>query len=639
MQWRNIMPLVHNSLSQGFFNMIVGDAKQSIYRWRNGEVEQFIQLPEVFSTDEKSELLIEQEQSLISNYDLQTLEFNFRSRENIVNFNNRFFDYLRLVKSHDFSNVYYDSFQRVGNNKEGGSVNFCSFEGEGFERADWMMQRVNDIVELCLEKGYQKKDIAIITRSNADGAAIAAQLMAKHIDVISKESLLLNSAAEVRFIIELLKFIDNPSNEICIASIKYFLQHHFDFKLLEQRKTNNATSLLTFFKENSVDFNISYLQCLPLFELCTELSILFGLHLKPNAYLKFFLDQIFGFSHHNNSIAELLTWWENKQHKFSIVVPDGVDAVNIMTIHKSKGLQFPIVILPYADLSINSRGVKHWVALNESAFPDLKFALLNHGSMLAESPFYAVKDEEERKNLLDQLNMMYVAFTRPEEHLFILSGNRRNSMHEPMFNFVKEQNYSKQTINGVNYLSLGELNTNKGLNNQDQEENEIEQTIENVSWKGLLKTSGYLPLEVAHQEQLKYGNMIHLLLSEINHPNEIDAAIIKYQDVILREKLDAVLLKNKLNNVTNLQEIKSYFNGSYLLKREASILNSQGKLLRPDLVAIKDNVASVIDYKTGEARSSYAEQITDYANLLSQMGYQIKERLLVYVDDEVVERI
>jgi len=639
MQWRNILPLIHNSLSQGFFNMIVGDAKQSIYRWRNGEVEQFVQLPEIFSKDEKSALMIEQEQSLVANYDPKLLAFNFRSKANIVNFNNGFFDFLRNATNHDFSSVYYDANQLIGNNKDGGSVNYCAFEGESAERADWMLKSVIDAVKLCLEKGYQKKDIAIITRSNGDGASIASHLMEQHIDVISKESLLLNASAEVRVIIELLKFIDNPANEISIASIKYFLVHQHAFQVSEYSKRNTSNGLLSLFKENGIDFAINYFKCLPLFELCTELSILFGLNAKPNAYLKFFLDQIFGYSQHNTNISDLLQWWENKQHKFSIVVPDGVDAVNVMTIHKSKGLQFPIVILPYADLSINSRGITHWTAIDEPAFPELKYALINHGSLMAETDYAGVYEEEGRKSMLDQLNMMYVAFTRPEEHLFILSGNRRNSMHLHLAKFIASQNYTTQLINGVNYFSVGEIDVVDKGEAVSANDVEVKQELENKSWKELLKTSGYISVDAAHEEQLKYGSMVHLLLAEINHPNEIDLILIKFESIILKQQLDVSFLKNKLQNVFELQAIKLYFDGSYLLKREASILNEQGNLLRPDLVVIKDNVAVIIDYKTGEPSSSYAEQVASYAKLLSQMGYDVKERLIVYVDNEEVESV
>ena len=639
MQWRNILPLVHNALSQGFFNMIVGDAKQSIYRWRNGEVEQFVQLPEIFSMNEKSDLLLEQEQSLMLNYKPKVLETNFRSKSNIINFNNTFFEYLSVATAHDFSTVYHQTAQHVAANKAGGSVNICEFTGKGFERPAWMLERVIDAVKLCLMKGYQKKDIAIITRNNKDGALIAAHLMEQEIDVISKESLLLSSSAEVRVIIELLRFIDNPGNEICIAAIRYFLIHHLDFKGSDFSKRNTSASLLAFFKENEIDFRVDYLQCLPLFELCIELNIMFGLNKRANAYLKFFLDQVFGYGQHHSHVSDLLTWWETKQHKFSIVVPDGVDAVNVLTIHKSKGLQFPIVIIPYADLTINSRGIKHWAPMSEPAFPELKYALLNHGAVMSTSAFAPIHAEEGRKATLDQLNMMYVAFTRPEEHLFIISGNRRDSMHKYIAQFVEKQKYEAQVINGVPYMCLGMLND--ALQSQaTKKTNQAEAwEPENISWKAMLKNTAYVSKDASRQEQLKYGNMIHLLLAEINHPNQIDLLIAKYGKLISDEKLSPTLLKSKLENVFNLLPLQVYFDGSYLLKKEASILSDQGNLSRPDLIAIKDKTATIIDYKTGEPRSTYAAQLQGYSNLLTQMGYEVKERLLVYIDDENVESV
>lgn len=639
MQWRNILPLVHNSLSQGFFNMLVGDAKQSIYRWRNGEVEQFVQLPKIFSKDEITAQLREQEQSLQLNHHPEVLEINFRSKENIINFNNSFFDFLSNATPYDFTSVYSGASQKVAPNKDGGSVNICLYDGENNARNEWMLNRVLDAVNLCLEKGYQKKDIAIITRSNNDGALIASHLMEQQIDVVSKESLLLNSSAEVRAIIELLRFIDNQANEISIASIRYFLIQHHNFIQTEFSKNNSAAGLLTFFKENEIEFNPDYLTGLPLFELCTELCIMFSLNVNPNAYLKFFLDQIFTFGEHNSSISALIEWWNAKQHKFSIVVPDGVNAVNVLTIHKSKGLQFPIVILPYADLNILSRGIKHWTTLNEEAFPELKYGLFNHGALMNESEYKPMYEEESRKIMLDQLNMMYVAFTRPEEHLFILSGGRRNSMHPYLAQFVAQQNFETQVIHGVQYLSTGVLNAVEKAQPAIDTNEKTTWLPENSAWKKMLKTSGYVVADEARNEFMQYGTVVHLLMAEINNPDETDQLIEKYAVLIERHNLDKEALKNNLLNVFKLASLATYYDGSYLLKKEASILNDQGNLLRPDLIAIKDNTATIIDYKTGEPRSYYSEQLSGYSTLLSQMGYEISARLIVYVDSLQVEQV
>jgi CRISPR/Cas system-associated exonuclease Cas4 (RecB family) len=154
-----------------------------------------------------------------------------------------------------------------------------------------------------------------------------------------------------------------------------------------------------------------------------------------------------------------------------------------------------------------------------------------------------------------------------------------------------------------------------------------------------LKTTGYSQNDEVHAAQLSYGNMIHFLLAEINHPKEINWMLDKYEMSITQALLDKEPLRNKLESVYRLPALECYFDGSYTLKKEASILNHKGELQRPDLIAIKDKTAAIIDYKTGEPRSSYAEQLASYAALLNQMGYNVEARLIVYVDSEEVESV
>jgi ATP-dependent exoDNAse (exonuclease V) beta subunit len=632
MQWRNLLPLIHNSLSQGFFNMIVGDTKQSIYRWRNGEVEQFAALPAIYATEEKSDMLLEQEQSLISNYHPQNLITNFRSKEKIIQFNNHFFDFLSKATNHDFSRIYSDAAQLVAKNKEGGSVNIAMFAGEKHDMNDWMLNAVYNNVNRCLEHGYQKKDIAIITRSNYDGAAIAAHLMDFGIDVISKDSLLIGSSAEVRAIIEILRFMDNTANEISIAALRYFFVHHYQFTVAAGQEDNHAASLLNFFKANGIEFYLDYFRSLPLFELCTELAVLFGLNKTPNVYLKFFLDHIFAFGQHHSSPADLLHWWENKGQGLSIIVPDGVDAINIMTIHKSKGLQFPVVILPYADLFIKRTGIKHWCNIDEPEFPELKYALMNHSAGMEATPYAPIYNRESEKIILDQLNMLYVAFTRPEEHLFILSGSRQNGMHTYIEKYVTQHTMQVKEWNGVTYHCTGDMGMLPHQQEKAHETHVHEHNCENTAWRSLLKTSGYQVNNKEQDAQLMYGNLMHILLSEITHPNEVDIIIAKHEKTIQQHQLKSADISHKLKGVFGLEALRNYFDGSYIIKKETSVLNSNGTLLRPDMVAIKDNTAVIIDYKTGEPRIEYTEQLSSYAAVISQMGYAIEKRMIVYVD-------
>ena len=212
-------------------------------------------------------------------------------------------------------------------------------------------------------------------------------------------------------------------------------------------------------------------------------------------------------------------------------------------------------------------------------------------------------------------------------------------MHPYISKFVEQQQYTQQIINSVNYFSLGNINEAKQIDTRVTETHTDQWEPENKSWKDFLKTTGYSQNDEVNLAQLSYGNMIHFLLAEINHPSEIDLMLDKYEISIKQALLDKETLRNKLESVYRLPALECYFDGSYTLKKEASILNDKGELQRPDLIAIKDKTAAIIDYKTGEPRSSYAEQLAGYSALLHQMGFEVKARLLVYVDSEEVESV
>ncbi len=631
LQWRNILPLIHNALSQGFFSMLVGDPKQSIYRWRNGAVEQFVKLPNLHAPEGMNPTLLEQEKSLKRSFEEKVLNTNYRSLPNIVQFNNLFFESVKKTSDFDFSSIYNEVEQNIVSNENKGSVHIALKDKAG---ADWILQRVKEVIDLCLEKGYAKKDIAILTRKNKQSSLVAQYLLNSGIDVISKESLLISSSFEVRCIIELLRFVENPANQISIAAIRYYFITQLNFQHNELCLKNNSNALISFFNLNSIKFNTEYLKSLPVFELCMELIILFRFNQKPNVYLKFFMDQVFNLNKKEQNIQFLIDWWEIKKVELSITVPEGIDAINLLTIHKSKGLQFPIVIIPFANINpTNAQEVKYWVNINNPAFPQLKSTLISHSDSLDKSSYSMAYSQEKEKIMMDIINMVYVAYTRPEEHLFIIS-DKAGKMIMLLDSFIESKKISFEAtkIGETDFQSYGIIQNKALAPDHEKETGHLNMPIENTSWRKYLKTKKFKILSENEHEAFSFGNLIHQLLAEINSSTDVSEVLKKNRITIQQYGFDYKKIYEKIEEIMAIPELNQYFDGSYFLRKENTLLLTDGSTLRPDLVAIKNQKISIIDYKTGERHEHYAEQLKNYAKELEQMGYEIEKLLLVYTD-------
>jgi hypothetical protein len=294
-QLKNLLPLIGDSLAYGRYNLVVGDGKQAIYRFRNGQVEQFMLLPALPENYEKS-VFGETEEALALNYNPKVLKSNFRSLPEIIHFNNDFFKFLSNRLSEGFRSIYTDLEQETSAGKSGGfvSVEFLTYASKS-EFEELNIDKAHDLILDLSQKGYAYSDIAILTRSNREGSIIARHLMANGISVVSAEALLLAASPEVNFLVTLLQHVSNPQNLVAIAGIlnemirrgmlDTTLIQHFPIQFIEHFSLEKVIS------DAGLTFNLNALRGLPLYDLCEELIRIFALNAgKYNIYLQFFLD-------------------------------------------------------------------------------------------------------------------------------------------------------------------------------------------------------------------------------------------------------------------------------------------------------------------------------------------------------------
>ena len=649
-QWHNIIPLIDNSLGTGKLNMVVGDAKQAIYRFRGGEVEQIINLPEIYNKKDNP-LLIEREDSLKRNHLGQVLSNNFRSKAEVVNFNNRFFQSIAPHLSEKYQPLYKDLEQGFDAENDGGGVSIEFLNAINREELEEQtFEKILALINQNVADNYHLKDITILTRGNKDGAAIASYLLAEGIRVISSESLLINSSDEVQLIISLFNYLEHPTNkQFQLEIIDYLIQKQFIkddvFEVFSENKTTTLESYLT-----SKNLNIPHQLVVnfSLYELTEYLIQHFNLDKKVDVYLQFFLDKVHEYaSRKDNSVINFLEWWDTKKEKFSIVIPEGIDAVRIMSIHKSKGLEFPVVIYPFATSEVKLSEKYFWTT--DTGIEQLKSAILPINKDLQSTKFITVHNEEMDKSTLDLMNVLYVALTRPKERLFILSqikfnkGGKRTtstngSVSGYLFDFC-EENSSNQAAENVYHF--GEFKQ-KAKTEEELPANEMVSNITYNSWRKKIKVSYQAPefWEVEQPETTsEYGNLFHKILSKIEYQKDVDKVLNSFlvKGLIAKNQFDAIKLE--IENLFKIDKVQDVFNDFDELKNEREILLQNGEWYKPDRVVVKKNRTYIVDYKTGEKEKKHIEQITNYKVLLSEMGYKNINSYLLYTKDAELKEV
>ena len=660
MQWQNLLPLVDNSLSNGFYNLVVGDGKQSIYRWRGGEVMQFVKLPEVDNPSASPEVY-QREQSLRRNYIAERLNKNYRSRVEIVDFNNNFFNWLGTRLPEDIKNVYDDVAQEVDQDKTGGGVSFSFWDKKLSAQTveEYNIQQINDIIAQLIGAGYQYSDIAILCRANRRASVIANDLLSKDIPVISSESLLLSSSPVIGFIVNFIRWIQNPDDDVLATALvtRILRQDPEKSKDLHSilarvsHKLGHATSLQRVVPEILSDlgypFDFVRFSKLHLIDLTEEIIRIFGLNRTDDAFLHFFLDAVLNFStaRTDNSLADFSDWWEDKKDKLSLIVPEGINAVRVMTIHKSKGLQFPIVIYPFASESINNRNDLKWVSLDDDYLPELPSALLPLSDKLHGTGFGDVYDLEMGQKMLDLINLLYVVMTRPEERLYVISENYEGKQPDKsVAGLLKAYILEKDNWPDFGETALfGSPLTEKRGGKNGITPHAVAEPMISSAWQNRILLSRRAPeyWETENPEHAQaYGEMVHQLLSYIKSPDDFEKAASKFISEGICNETEASNLVRLAGKLLVHPIAGAFFKQGIEVKNESEVLMPDGKSYRPDRVVFDGKKAIVIDFKTGKPSPYYQTQITNYAAILEKMGYVAIEKYLIYVDEEVtVEQV
>lgn len=668
LQWFNFLPLVNNSMSEGKMNLLVGDAKQAIYRFRNGEVEQIIQLQKAkIYKNPNNELTDECEANFGKRIRKEYLNVNYRSKRNIIKFNNSFFRKTKgRLTNEQYKYVYEDRMEQEYRKKSeyDGFVNVELFDvtadtshyKESVKKS--ILKNINELID----NGYNYSDITILVRSNAEGSDIARFLTDNDIRVISSDSILLKSSDKVQLIIYALKYLMNENNDVIELSLSHYqnlckkynpdfcVQKTFDYEIEKDKLTELRG------------------QAFSLYDLCCRIMKLYGVSALDDVFLHYFMNMVQSWqSREDNDIKAFLDYWDKKSDTFYVKSATKEDAVEIMTIHKSKGLAFNIVMYPYANVKIPSvfKGSEKWLSFKDNFklledMPHLEDFILPITSGLLETDMEIHYNEEIEKAEFDDLNVMYVAMTRPVNMLYIYTKRTDNdNFFVDYFNdvdnhyyaeydddnkvtFKEDFHFDKKENDGCVIYSFGEIAVNESKEEKGGKvlALDVNRDYKTVDWYDMdsfesdpviygfdKKKDEYLPRE--------WGVVVHDILSNINTFDETESVLGKYvEDGIIDDETSAYLL-NKFKEVAKLKEIKDAYSKDAIIKNEKSIL-TKDNLLRPDrYVELEDKVV-VIDYKTGAHDVEHYAKQQEYMLALQGMGVKKKiEGYLLYIGDKI----
>lgn len=666
MQWQNLMPLVSNGLSEGHFSLIVGDGKQAIYRFRQGDVEQFqniLRLPQGSS-------VMDMHQGIIHREGRETvLEYNFRTFDNIVNFNNRFFkhvvDSLKATSGYSelLEDIYFGDpdgepypalFQKTSG-KPGGAVEITVVP-----KKEFLYSQVYDIIADLLSKNYQQKDIAILTRSNNDLSDMASELMFLDneyeedklgLKFSSAEALRLSNSKDVGMIISFLKFINDERDEEAKLEICEYLQDR-NPALAPEKIFLGKQSLRDALEAEFPGFRYEQMRSYTLYDCVCEIIRMLGI--ASSNYTLSFLNQTLSYSeYHTQNLSEFLSWLDDNFEKLSTQTSENTDAIRLMSIHKAKGLEFPAVICYLKNPSSLPKS-QIWVK-PDGGSTKLPMGLINCSADMEDTAFKEDYTTEKQKYVLDEFNAMYVALTRPEQQLRILCEEPpKNPSTAPIFDIKSiVRDYAENQNNGftktgigiedvagksgektISVYRLGEFGEKKCRKSDDSMQSVPLQNNDSVYWKSERRNIVLSDISrVSKSDEQRVGLIVHDILSKIEGSYDIGTLL---EDHFRRHSSDRQYREKAtelVNGILADPNTKRFFDPEFHAKNECEILFPNGRQLtcRPDRIVFAGDETWIVDYKTGHEHEKYIKQINTYKSALSAIGYRNIRGFLLYI--------
>ena len=642
MQWKNFLPLFENAIAQGNFNLVVGDGKQSIYRWRNGNVEQFVRLPKLY--DDAPNTM----QHLLNDaYKEEVLNTNRRSGKAIIEFNNTLFGSLK-EKLGPLQDVY-DKHEQECSKDHPGFVEVQTLVVDRKDNSDLhMLNGIVDAIRECREDGYEWGDIAILTRKGkAESTKISEFILqqTEKIPLTTEDSFLVQNSNEVQLLMACINYFGkeienfyrfNLIRRICDVFPDKFNYSEIISTYVEQLERGKLRFKVNEFLDehypglrNIVKDNSHPFECIQ--ELIRYFQLPF------DVYLEFFENQLLQLSHRNGmGFSEMTDWWNDNRGKLYIQSGAQQNAVRILTIHKSKGLQFPVVIFPKFDTKHPNQTL--WVNAPD-VHPGYTKGLINFTP--TKSPKEDEPEEirtENNRILLDDMNLLYVALTRPEDRLYFLTESKPSSTNSALNTYLYD--YFNTHHTGLNKFHFGEKVKHV------KEEKEEQKAIALLDGTRLNAVQPDFRMretkrkDMDGKEALVMGNHLHACLSTLNHFNTWEVSLSNYifEHTELQQN-EKELLSNQVKATLMNDSFQQIFNTADELLTEHDIQINVREVARPDRIHLGKDYVEVYDFKTGAEMDKHFQQVKNYMSALQTATDKTVRGYLAYTKTGTLKEV
>lgn len=671
-QWQNFKVLLNDCMSHGHDNLIVGDVKQSIYRFRSGDWRLLSNISNEFTQPIKEE----------------SLRVNRRSTRNIIRFNNAFFvEVAKMTISqlaehcdkHEVEmlrNAYADVEQEVPESKpEEGYAEVHLFDikdNEEYTNAtlDYITSKITDLVT----HGVKASSIAILVRSNGIIPTIVNHCLntfaqsdderLSSLAFVSDEAFLLEASPAVNIIVDAIRLLLNPADKVVRAQLSLNYQRH----VLQQTSTH-AEMLESMLLPEAFTSDMQRIATMPLYQMCEEIIAIFSLHSlsSQSAYLCCFLDHTSDYLQKSmGDISAFLTFWDETLHKKKIE-SDSNDGIHVLTIHKSKGLEYENIIMPFTDWKHEVGSQLLWCETEEEPFAQLPAIPLTYSEKSMKDTCYEADYwEEHLQNIADNLNVLYVALTRAKDNLFVCGRKKTNEAHRSYIIEATMPAVAKAL--GVEcadgHLEYGtplypkaaadngggEASANVFAQQAEQKFITIHTSTTQPEFRESNQSKDFTLTDEDEKEQqqsqyIQLGNILHNLFASIRTADDIDSALLRLEmdGLLYGQDISADMLRERISASMANAQIADWFSPRWRVYNECTILEydtetHQHREHRPDRVITNGSETIVIDFKLFSFRDKYRDQVRRYMELLRRMGHtNVRGYLWMVMSNKVVE--